>query len=316
MKLKTFSLFFIGMLASATLLGGCDGLISFGNGPKAATEKEVIYEKELTSSTGKWFLLDGNKKATNTFFEFNGSLEAMTFKYTEEGEEKFSGKYQVAYRENTGENASTLTWMLLKDGSEKVDWVYCYADNFDTKDFAQFTTIKEERDEGKNDGRNYAHIYRISELPYKMGTYVLEGKEFKEEKDNYRYKSHYQIPDGKYSLDEDTYFTFLMPKPYSYALFHYQNGNESVEGVYWTADDKKTIYLFIEHDPYQYVRTEDRNSYDMTFSHDYPPDFYLRGSFDVSGQSQKIAINDLYHHDYSPTSIKDSTWKFGTYNKQ
>ncbi len=98
-----------------------------------------------------------------------------------------------------------------------------------------------------------------------------------------------------------------------YALFRYQNGNEVEEGVYWTANNKRTIYLFTEHDPYQYIRREDRNSYDMTFSHDYPPDFYLRGDFDASNGS--IVINDLYHHEKSPTTINDSVWAFGTYHK-
>ena len=104
-----------------------------------------------------------------------------------------------------------------------------------------------------------------------------------------------------------------MIKPLSYELFQYKNGETIVEGVFWIAEDKKTIYLYIEHDPYTKVTNADKNKYDTTFSMDYPPDFYLRGDF---SKSDSIVINDLYHHEYSPTEIKDSSFVFGTYIKE
>lgn len=303
------------LFANAFLLTSLLGLsaCSLFGGVTKTSDSGVTYDKELDKSTGKWCLLDSNKQATETFFEFNGESGNMTFRYFENGAEKYHGSYRVVYHENTGENASTLTWCLKRNDVEKEDYVYAYADDFETN-FTQFTTIKEERDEGMNDGRIYAHIYRISELPYKLGTYILNGSEYKQEKDNYCYANRYQIPEGDYLLSRSTGFTFIMPKPYSYALFRYINGvKEVVEGVYWTSEDKKTIYLYIDHDPYQYIRREDRDKYDMTYSHDYPPDFYLRGDFDAS--NSQIRIDSLYHHDYSQTTVLDSVWKFGTYIK-
>lgn len=294
----------IGMLA----LSACD-LVGSGAHSK---ESAIEYAEELDSSTGKWYLLDDNKTITDTYFEFDGSKDKMTFKYVEDGSEKYAGSYRCVYKANNGNNTYTLNFIFTRTGETKDDWVYTYVDDFET-DFTQFTTIKEERSEGMNDGRIYSHIYRISELPYKLGTYVLEGKEYKQEKDNYKYANNYQIPAGIYVLDENVSITIVMPKSYSHALFQYKNGDDVVEGVYWTAVDKKTIYLYIEHDPYEYIRLEDRENYDMTFSNDYPPDFYLRGDFALSNNS--IIINDLYHHSYSPTQIEDKVFTFGTYTK-
>ena len=300
-------IFVLVLVFSTFSLVGC----SFFGSKTSSEEKSVKYEEELDSSTGKWYLLNTNNQPTDTYFEFNGAKKEMSFKYVEDGSLKYQGKYAVVYRENTGDNASTLTWLLSRNGVDKEDAIYAYADDFETN-FTQFTTIKEERDEGMDDGRLYAHIYRISELPYKLGTYVLEGNSYKQEKDNYAYANRYQVPAGTYALDDNTSITFVMPKPYSYALFSYKNGDVTVEGVYWTAEDKKTIYLFTEHDPYQYIRKAERDSCDMTYSHDYPPDFYLRGNFAVINND--ISITSLYHHEYSPTTIQDSVWKFGTYS--
>lgn len=299
------SIFIISIFASLLSLTACD---LFGG----KNENTVEYNDELDSSTGKWYLLNDDKTPTDTYFEFDGSKNHMTFKYVEEGNDKYSGSFRCVYKDNNGENTYSLSFIFTRDDESKEDWVYTYVDGFET-DFTQFTTIKEERSEGMNDGRIYAHVYRISELPYRLGTYILEGKQYKQEKDNYKYANYYQVPEGSYFLNENISISFVMPKPYHYALFQYKNGDEVVEGVYWTATGKKTIYLFIEHDPYEYIRLEDREYYDMTFSHDYPPDFYLRGNFELTNDS--IVINDLYHHEYSPTTIEDKVFKFGTYTK-
>ena len=87
-----------------------------------------------------------------------------------------------------------------------------------------------------------------------------------------------------------------------------------LQGIFNIAQDRRTIYLYIEHDIYEKVRESDKKDYDTTFSLNYPPDFYLRGNFDTDANS--LVIDGLYHHDYSPTEIDDSVWVFGTYNKQ
>ena len=289
-------------------LTACDFLPS---GP-GSQKSEKEYNDELDASSGKWTLLDEKKERTDTYFEFDGRKNQMTFKYVEDGEEKYTGTYRCIYKENNGENTFTLNFILSRNGETREDWIYTYADDFETH-FSQFTTIRKERSDDKNDGRIYSHIYRISELPYRLGTYLLEGKTYKTEKNDYAYAARYQVPEGTYRLDENTSITFVMPKPHSYALFQYRNEEHVVEGVYWTADDKKTIYLYIEHDPFEYIRREDRKDYDMTFSHDYPPDFYLRGNFEPVDGS--ISIDSLYHHEKSQTKTEDSVFKFGTYKK-
>ncbi len=285
---------------------------SLFNKNKQNTNNAVTYEEELTSSTGKWYLLDENKIRTNTYFEFDGSKSKMNFNYYEEDTLKSSGKYRIISRNNDGNNSSSITIILKRSNVDKEDWIGCYVDDFDTN-FTQFTTIFEEQDLGMNDGRIYTHIYRLNENPYKFGTYLLENKEYKVEKDAYRNAGTKQVEDGLYKLNEDTSIRFYMPKPHHYALFEYRYKDTVIDGVYNIASDKKTIYLYIENDPYQYIRLEDRKNYDTTFSTNYPPDFYLRGNFEVI--DGKIQINSLYHHTYSPTKIEDSVWKFGTYVK-
>lgn len=280
---------------------------------KKKTSKEKEYKEEISALTGKWYLLDSAHNKTNTFFSFNGEKNKMTFSYTEDGETKSTGKFSLIYKANDGSNTYTVKLVLKRDTEEKEDYIYTYVDDFDTN-FTQFSTLKIERDEDINDGRIYSHIYRMSELPYKYGIYVLENNEYKNELNNYKYKDEYQVPEGTYRLNDSVSITFMMTKPYHYALFRYVNGSNVVEGVYWTSDDKGTIYLYLEHDPYQYIRNEDREKYDMTFSHDYPPDFYLRGTFSLNNNS--IVINDLYHHEYSESKVQDKIFKFGTYTRE
>ena len=296
------------LLIPLVLLTSCDLFNMSGN-----NKSENKYDTELLSSSGNWYLLDDNNSNTDTYFEFDGSNGKMTFKYYETNTLKYNGSYSVVAHDNDGTNASSVTFIINRSGYDKEEYIYTYVDDFKTN-FTQFTIIKEECDEGMDDGRIYAHIYRISELPYKLGTYLKEGSTYKTELNNYRYKSYYQVPEGTYTLDNDTSITFVMKKPYSYALFQYRSGSNVLEGVYFTATDKKTIYLYIDHDPYQHIKRADRDSYDMTFSADYPPDFYLRGNFSV--ENNGIVIESLYHHEYSKTTINDKVFKFGTYTRR
>ena len=99
-----------------------------------------------------------------------------------------------------------------------------------------------------------------------------------------------------------------------YSLFVYTNGETVVEGIFNVSADRKTIYLYIENDIYEKVRSSDESNYDTSVSFYYPPDFYLRGDFDTNSNS--IVINGLYHHPDSPSALDDSVWSFGTYEKQ
>ena len=235
----------------------------------------------------------------------------MTYSYVEDGISKYSGTYRVVSR-GTGKDVITpLTFIFTRSDKDKEDWVGCYVEDFDS-DFTQFTIMSEEEDLGIIDGSIHTYIYRISELPYKMGSYILEGNEYKVESDNYKYANQFCIPSGTYTLETGERFIFLYTKPITNELFQYINGETIVEGTITIAEDKKTIYLYIENDPYNKVTDADKERYDTTFGIYYPPDFYLRGDF---GNPNKIVINGLYHHAESPTEIEDSTWVFGTYNK-
>ena len=265
------------------------------------------YDDELVSSTGKWYMMGEDL----TYFTFDGTKGKMTFSYYDNGLLKYSGTFRVVYRGNGEEVSTPLTFIFTRSDKEKEDWLGCYVDNFDN-DFTQFTIMQIEEDLGFIDGTVHTHIYRISELPYKMGTYVLEGNEYKEEANNYKCANQYYLPSGTYTLETGESFTFLTTKPTNQQLFQYKNKDIVIEGTITYAQDKKTIYLYIEHDPYEKITQEDKKNYDTTFSMYYPADFYLRGDF---SNSDYFVINDLYHHTYSPTNIKDSDWVFGTYRK-
>jgi len=297
--IKTIILLFV--LTCSFIFSGCELLFS------SASSDVKKYNSEFSSSTGKWCLLED----VNTYFIFDGSQNVMTFSYTENGAVKYSGTYNAIYRGEGPKVITSLTINTKRNNKEKEDWINCYVEGFE-ESFTQFTIMSIEDYLGKIDGTMYTHIYRISELPYKMGTYVLEGNEYKEESNNYKYADKYNIPSGTYTLETGESFTFYMIKPLSYELFQYKNGETIVEGVFWIAEDKKTIYLYIEHDPYTKVTNADKKYYDTTFDICYPPDFYLRGDF---SKKDSIEINDLYHHSESPTKVEDSLWVFGTYYK-
>ena len=281
-------------------LTGCDTLLG---GSSSNSDK---YEQELVSATGKW-VLHGDE---DTYFILDGSKGAMTFSYTEDGVEKQSGSFGAVHRGN-GDDVLTPLTLMLKIGDTE-NWLGCYVENFE-ESFTQFTVMEIEKDLGFIDGTVYAHRYRLSELPYKLGTYVLEGNELKSESNNYADADEYNIPAGTYTTESGESITFVFTKPRSTALFRYVKGDVTVEGVCTVASDKGTVYLYIDHEPYEKVRKADREHYDTTFSNYYPPDFYLRGDFDANDGS--IEINGLYRHTYTQTEIKDEVWTFGIYTK-
>ena len=283
------------------LLTGCD--LPFEN------DSDITrYNQKMEFASGKWQLLDKD----DTYFIFDGSENVMSFSYYEDNELKHSGTFRAIY--NGASDALTpLTFALTRSDKSNEDWLCCYVENFN-EGFTQFSIMLAEEDLGVTDGTVYTHIYRISEMPYKAGTYVLENNEYKTFSKTGFDDGTYRIPEGTYLTESGQSLTVFPVMNRSYMLFKYISGDTVVEGLFNIAQDRKTVYLYIEHDIYETVRPEDEDEYDTTFSICYPPDFYLRGNFDT--ESNSLVINGLYHHSDSPTEIEDSVWVFGTYVKQ
>lgn len=282
-------------------LAGCDSLFP-------SNSDVTHYDKKMDASTGKWLRLDDE----DTYFVFDGSEGGMTFSYYEDGVLKYDGGFKSVYRSSPDAN-NPLTFVITRNDKSKEDWINCYVENLE-ESFTQFCITFEEEDLGVTDGTVYTHVYRMSELPYRIGTYVLEGKEYTPFAKTGFDDGEYRIPEGTYVSDGGQSLTVLPLMNQSYSLFRYTNGETVIEGMFNIAEDRRTIYLYIEHDIYQKVRNSDKDNYDTTFSICYPPDFYLRGNFDTNDNS--IVIDGLYHHSESPSEIDDSAWVFGTYVKQ
>jgi len=285
----------------SVMLAACD--LSFGAGSDVTR-----YDESFEASTGKWLLLDNE----TTYFVFDGSAGVMTFSYYEDGALKYRGKFRAVYKSSADADIP-LTFAVTRNDKVKEDWINCYVENFE-ESFTQFSVTFEEEDLGVIDGTVYTHVYRISEMPYKIGTYVLDGNDYKPFNKTGFDDGQYRIPEGTYVCNGGQSLTVFPIMNESYSLFIYTNGETVIEGMFNIAADRLTIYLYIEHDIYQKVRAVDKGDYDTTFSLNYPPDFYLRGNFDTSNNS--IVINGLYHHPESSTEIKDSVWVFGAYTKQ
>ena len=283
------------------LLPGCDLIFD--------KDSDVIkHTDKMESASGKWQLLDDE----DTYFIFDGTENVMSFSYYEDGAKKYDGKFRAVCR--TDDDATTpISFIVTRNDKQKEDWINCYAENVDTK-FTQFSIMFEEEDQGVTDGTVYTHVYRISEMPYKIGTYVLEGEEYKDYSRSGFEDGVYRIPEGTYVTEGGQSLTVMPLMRQSYMLFRYENGETAVEGIFNIAEDRKTIYLYIEHDIYEKVRESDKANYDTTFGINYPPDIYLRGDFDTTSNS--LVINGLYHHTQSPIEIDDSFWVFGTYDKR
>jgi len=285
----------------SVMLTGCGSLFN-------QNEDLTHYDKKMEASTGKWMLLDEK----DTYFVFDGSEGVMTFSYYEDGVLKYEGHFRALHR-SAVDATTPLTFVLTRTDQSNKDWLNCYTENFDER-FTQFSIMCEEEDLGITDGTVYSHVYRMSEMPYKIGTYVLEDEVYKPFSKTGFDDGVYRIPEGTYVSADGQSLTVFPIMNHSYLLFRYVNGENVIEGIFNIAQDRKTIYLYIEHDIYQKVRESDKEHYDTTFSLNYPPDFYLRGNFDTPDNS--LVINGLYHHTDSPTKIEDSVWAFGTYVKQ
>lgn len=284
----------------AAFLTGCDAF--FGNDPNSDHTK---HNDKMDSATGKW-LLYGDE---DTYFVFNGAEGVMSFSYHEDGAKKYGGTFRAVTR--AANEGTPLSFILTRSDKTREDWISCYAENA-SESFSQFSIAYAEEDLGVTDGTVYTHVYRIGEMPYKLGTYVAENKEYKPFPAFN--DGQYRIPEGRYTSEGGQSLSVIPIINESFQLFRYTNGDTAVEGIFNIAQDKKTIYLYIEHDIYEKVRDADKDNYDTTFSLNYPPDFYLRGDFDTN--SNALVINGLYRHTESPTQIEDALWAFGTYTKQ
>ena len=263
------------------------------------------YTTKLESITGKWY----NQDDESTYFEFDGSRFVMCFTYYEDGIAKYSGEFNVIYRGLGDDVLNPMCIKIFRDDKEKEDWINCYVESF-LEDFTQFTVMQVEEDLGMIEGSIHTHIYRISELPYKLGTYILEGNAYKEESNNYLNGDKYYIPSGTYSLETGESFTFLTTKPIGADLFQYKNKDVVVEGLYTIDEEKKNIYLYIYNDPYNKMTKADKEIFNDIVNIYYPNDIILRGDF---SNANSITINDLYHNEDSPINVDPSTWVFGTY---
>ncbi len=298
------SLFFVSLLF--TCLVGCE---TFGGSAKN-------YEKEYTPTTGKFCYLDENKQATDNYFLFDGSKNVMTFEYYENGAQKLSGTFRFVVPSEKGKERSyCFSYCFDKKDGEKEDVVTCYSDSFsDAETFTQFTIMEEEKKYQNSDKAVAFHTYRISELPYKMGTYVREGSSYIEEKDEYSRVDDYFIPSGTYAISDSVSFTSFYTKKRTSALFSYRNGDQVVEGLYYVSTNKDAIYLFIQHDNYEKVTKADKEIYDTTFNIYYPPDVFLHGNFDVNSNQLSVSVSEIVLQENAP-SYPDNYWQLGTYAK-
>ena len=165
------SIFFVSLLF--TCLVGCE---AFGGG------LAKNYDKEYTPTTGKFCFVDENHQATDNYFIFDGTKNVMSFEYFEEGNKKLSGTFRFVVPSEKGKDRTyCFSYCLDKKDGEKEDVLTCYSDNFSDDDtFTQFTIMQEEKKFTNSDKKVDFHTYRLSELPYKMGTYVKECSSYAE----------------------------------------------------------------------------------------------------------------------------------------
>ena len=298
--IRFIALFLIVAAVSLTLVG-CDSF--FGKASDA-----THYDERMDAATGKWLLLDEE----DTYFVFDGSEGVMSFSYYEDGALKYDGSFRSIHR-STPDASTPLTFIMSRRDKAREDWINCYVEDLPER-FTQFSIICAEEDLGVTDGTVYTHIYRMSELPYKIGTYVLEGESYQPFSRTGFEGGEYYIPEGTYASEDGQCLAVLPLMNRGYSLFTYTNGETVVEGILDVAEDRKTVYLYIEHDIYEKVRNADKDEYDTTFSICYPPDFYLRGDFDTNDNT--LLVNGLYHHTESPSEIEDAVWAFGAYIKR
>ena len=194
-------------LTSCDLLSGL-----FGGGDDSSVHKE-----SFEPITGKFILveeIDTRVEYHDTYFVFDGSKGNFTMKYYENGALKKQGEFQrvVTYEKYIGLKQNNLHFNI-KCGKD-YEHIGTYTESLDPID--QFRIVEEYNGSESK--------YFFSELPFVMGTYVREGKEYKKETLN-KSQTDYTVPtrenftaclNGKYALDETHYFYFFYPEVNSY----------------------------------------------------------------------------------------------------
>lgn len=176
-------------------------------------DTDVEHFRYCDEITGKFVLhdsLDKRYEYHDTYFEFNGAKGVFSMKYYVNGELKREGKFEkvLTYRERIGSWSNNLHFNVQYE-KNKFEHISTYAESFDPLN--QFRILEEYN--------GFDSRYFLSELPYVMGTYVREGAEYKEEAPHNN-PTDYTVPtetnftsalNGKYELDENTYFYFMCP---------------------------------------------------------------------------------------------------------
>lgn len=203
--MKTKEIIAIISLLSSILLPSCQ-----------LFDKEGEHTKSFDEISGKYLLCDAVDKRVdieNTYFEIDGSQGNFSLKYYEHGDLKREGIFQkIITREDLiGRYSDNLHFNVkVGDISEHIS---CYSETFSPID--QFRIIEEYVGSSQD--------YYLSELPYVLGTYVREGKEFTPEK-AHTHKVDYTTPNkeeftaalnGKFSLSYPGSANFWL----SYAVF-------------------------------------------------------------------------------------------------
>ena len=221
-------------------------------------DTDTIHKSSYEPITGKFYLyetMDPRVTAENTYFDIDGSKGNFTMKYYENGVLKKDGVFQriVTYQDKIGKMRDNLHFNV-KFGNT-YEHISTYTESLDPID--QFRIIEE------YSGSDYK--YYLSELPFIMGTYLREGKEYKEEKLK-EGETDYLTPtealftsglNGYYRLDEDHYFYFVFPKinyNYAFAYFQYYSSSldKPLEGfaqgkTYTTLGNRLELFLTYSH---------------------------------------------------------------------
>ncbi len=212
MKKFTYVLLAIAIAVSCLTLAGCEALSNLlgGGGDNSFT-------KSYEPITGKFYLYsspDARVDCSNTYFDIDGTKGNFSLKYYENGALKKQGVFRkiLTRPEKIGYWSNNLHFNVkCDDGS--FEHIGTYTESFEPID--QFRIIEEYN--GTDDTR-----YFYSELPFALGTYVRQGKDFVPESanknnpdltnptlDNYTYDLN-----GKYQMDEEHYFYFVNPFGY------------------------------------------------------------------------------------------------------
>ena len=220
-------------------------------------DTDTIHKKSFEPITGKFVLYENADKRYeyhDTYFDINGSKGNFSLKYYENGELKKQGSLNriVTYDDKFGKWMDNLHFNVNIGG--RGEHICTYTESL--TEINQFRIIMEYYGDEK---------YYLSELPYVMGTYVREGKEYK--KEDYHTNEHDTITptlenftnafNGFYKLDEDHYFYFLNPQGFTVSGNLYESYFQ-----YFSSELEKPLEGFVsghsyENEPYvlfKYVR--------------------------------------------------------------